>query len=230
VSADKLKKYVLPNLPENLKLELNADKTLITNLKDDRVRFLGYEISKSHDDTIVKKDSKGVKKRSVNETIQLLVPSEVINRHIRPFIENGKVASYKARVNLPVLDIINDYNSEIRGLYNYYSLATDVSVKLGKFKYYHYWSLMKTIAHKEKCSVSKVKKKYGMELTCSFSSSLSDTRKHPPSLHPTRPFPSGMRFSPMSPLLPPFLIAYCTIALSSTSRVRATASKNAKSI
>jgi len=162
--AEQIKQSVTRFLWETLKLELNADKTLITNLKDRRVRFLGYEISKSHDDTIVKKNSKGVKMRSINETIQLLVPAEVINQKIRQFISKGKVASVKRRVNLPVLDIINEYNSEIRGLYNYYSLATDVSVKLGKFKYYHYWSLMKTIAQKEKCSIAKVRAKYGVDV------------------------------------------------------------------
>ena len=162
--AEQIKQDITRFLRETLKLELNADKTLITNLKDNRVRFLGYEVSKSHDDTIVKKNSNGVKKRSINETIQLLVPAEVINRKIRPFINKGKVASVKRRVNLPVLDIINEYNSEIRGLYNYYSLATDVSVKLGKFKYYHYWSLMKTVAQKDKCSISKVRAKYGIDV------------------------------------------------------------------
>jgi group II intron reverse transcriptase/maturase len=162
--AEKIKQDVTLFLRDNLKLELSAEKTLITNLKDERVRFLGYEISKSHDDTIIKKNTKGVKKRSINETIQLLVPADVITKHIRPFIDKGKVASSKFRVNLPVLDIVNEYNAEIRGLYNYYSLATDVSVKLGKFKYYHYWSLMKTIAHKEKCSVAKVRKKYGIDV------------------------------------------------------------------
>ena len=162
--AEQIKSNVTLFLRKNLKLELNADKTLITNLKDERVRFLGYELSKSHDNTIIKKGSTGIKRRSVNETIQLLVPAEVINRHIQPFTENGKASSFKPRVNLPMLDIINEYNSEIRGLYNYYSLATDVSVKLNKFKYYHYWSLLKTIAHKEKSTTTKVKAKYGIDV------------------------------------------------------------------
>ena len=163
--AEQIKQDISRFLWETLKLELNADKTLITNLKNERVKFLGYEISKSLDNTIVKKrSSDGAKLRSVNETIQLLVPSEAINRKIQPFTQDGKAASFKPRVNLPILDIINEYNSEIRGLYNYYSLATDVSVKLNKFKYYHYWSLLRTIAHKEKSTVTKVKSKYGIDV------------------------------------------------------------------
>jgi len=163
--AEQIKQDVTRFLCETLKLELNADKTLITNLKNERVKFLGYEISKSLDNTIVKKRSgDNARLRSVNETIQLLVPSEVINRKIQPFTQDGKAASFKPRVNLPILDIINEYNSEIRGLYNYYSLATDVSTKLNKFKYYHYWSMLRTIAHKEKSTVTKVKSKYGIDV------------------------------------------------------------------
>jgi len=162
--AEQIKQNAARFLQETLKLELNADKTLITNLKNERTRFLGYEVAKSHDDTIVTKNCNGVKRRSVNETIQLLVPSEVISRKIQPFMENGKTTSFKPRVNLPLLDIINEYNSEIRGLYEYYSLATDVSVKIGKFKYYHYWSLLKTIAHKEKSTIAKVKAKHAIDV------------------------------------------------------------------
>jgi group II intron reverse transcriptase/maturase len=162
--AEQIKQDVTEFLCNTLKLELNADKTLITNLKDERVRFLGYELSKSHDDTIITKNSDGVKKRSVNETIQLLVPIEVINRKLQSFMENGKAASFRARVDLPILDIINEYNAEIRGLYEYYSLATDVAMKIGRFKYYHYTSLIRTIAHKEKSSYRKVKAKYGMDV------------------------------------------------------------------
>jgi group II intron reverse transcriptase/maturase len=162
--AEKTKENITIFLKENLKLELNAEKTVITNLKDSRVRFLGYEISKSHEDTKITKNSKGVKKRSINETIQLLVPGEVIRNKIQPFEEKGKPASFPARTNLPILDIIKEYNSEIGGLYNYYCLATDVSTKIGKFRYYHYTSLKKTIARKEKSSVEKIVKKYGLDV------------------------------------------------------------------
>lgn len=162
--AEQIKQDITEFLRNTLKLELNADKTLITNLKDERVRFLGYELSKSHDDTIITKNSVGVKKRSVNETIQLLVPSEVISRKLQAFMQNGKAASFRARVDLPILDIINEYNAEIRGLYEYYSLATDVAMKIGRFKYYHYTSLIRTIAHKEKSSYRKVKAKYGIDV------------------------------------------------------------------
>lgn len=148
----------------NLGLELNTEKTLITNLADQSVRFLGYEIAKTRENTALTENTLRVKKRAANETIQLLVPGEVITEKLKPFVRNGKAVHHNARINDPVLDILTQYNAEIRGLYQYYSLATDVSTKINKFRYYHYTSLQKTIARKEKCSVAQVTEKYGVDV------------------------------------------------------------------
>jgi group II intron reverse transcriptase/maturase len=151
-------------LSAELHLELSAEKTLITNLGDQSVRFLGYEIAKTRENTALTENTLGVKKRAANETIQLLVPAEVISEKLKPFVRNGKAVHHNARINDPILDILIQYNAEIRGLYNYYCLATDVSTKIGKFRYYHYTSLEKTIARKEKCSIAQVIEKYGVDV------------------------------------------------------------------
>lgn len=161
--AENIKKDIGNFLKDSLKLKLSEEKTLITNIGTNRVKFLGYEISKSKENTKLT-EVNGVKKRLTNGTIQLLVPNKVISDKLKMFTSNGKSVHHNARVNLPVLDIISQYNAEIRGLYNYYCLATDVSTKVGKFKYYHYFSLVKTIARKEKTSVAKVIDKYGIDV------------------------------------------------------------------
>lgn len=149
---------------ETLSLVLSPEKTLITNLSDQRVRFLGYEIAKTYENSKLTETSQGVKKRAANDTIQLLVPADVIREKLKPFVSNGKSIHHNARVNAPLLDTLTLYNAEIRGLYNYYCLATDVSTKIGKFKYYHYYSLLKTVARKEKCSVAQVINTYGIDV------------------------------------------------------------------
>lgn len=151
-------------LKANLQLELNLEQTQITNLGDTRVRFLDYEIAKTPANMARSEPKGGIKNCFINETVQLLVPSDVVRDKLKPFMKDGKSIHHGARVNLPILDILRQFNSEIRGLYNYYALATDVSAKIGKFKYYHYASLAKTIARKEKCSVKKVIDKYGVEV------------------------------------------------------------------
>ena len=147
-----------------LNLMLSEEKTVITNLSDRRVRFLGYEIAKTQENSKITETSQGVKKRAANGTIQLLVPADVIREKLEPFVRNGKAIHHNARVNAPLLDTLALYNAEIRGLYHYYCLATDVSTKIGKFKYYHYYSLLKTVARKEKCSIAQVISHYGMEV------------------------------------------------------------------
>lgn len=149
---------------ETLSLVLSPEKTLITHLSDRRVRFLGYEIAKTREDTKLTSNAHGVKKRTANGTIQLLVPADVIREKLKPFVRNGKAIHHNARVNAPLLDTLTTYNAEIRGLYNFYCLATDVSTKLGKFKFFHSYSLLKTVARKEKCSVAQVINRYGVDV------------------------------------------------------------------
>lgn len=83
---------------------------------------------------------------------------------LKLFVGNGKAIHHNARVNAPLLDTLMLYNAEIRGLYNFYCLATDVSTKLGKFKFFHYYSLLKTVARKEQCSIAQVMSRYGVEV------------------------------------------------------------------
>ncbi len=162
--AEHIRGEIRDFLWQELHLELNMEKTAITNLTDQRVRFLGYEIAKSKDNTVITENTLGVKKRAAKDTIQLLVPGDVIQEKLKPFVQNGKAIHHAARVNVPLFDLLTQYNAEIRGLYNYYCLATDVSTKIGKFKYYHYYSLLKTIACKEKCSIAQVISKYGVDV------------------------------------------------------------------
>ena len=147
-----------------LSLTLSEEKTVITNLRDRRVRFLGYEIAKTEENTKLTANRQGVRKRAANGSIQLLIPADVIRDKLKPFVRNGKAIHHNARVNAPLLDTLTLYNAEIRGLYNYYCLATDVSAKLGKFRYFHYYSLLKTVARKEKCSIAQVIRKYGVDV------------------------------------------------------------------
>ena len=162
--AERIREEIRDFLMQELQLELSMEKTLITNLSSQRVRFLGYEIAKTRENTVLTENTLGVKKRAANETIQLLVPGDVIREKLKPFVKNGKAIHHNARINVPLLDLITQYNAEIRGLYNYYCLATDVSKKLGKYRYYHYYSLLKTVARKEQCSIAQVIGKYGVDV------------------------------------------------------------------
>jgi group II intron reverse transcriptase/maturase len=162
--AEQIRESMRDFLERELQLELNREKTLLTNLADRRMRFLGYEVTRSRKGPQYTEDARGVKTRASGGSIHLLVPGDVIRESLKPFVRNGKAIHHNARINIPLLDLLAQYNAEIRGLYNYYSLASDVSKKLGTFRYYHYYSLLKTVARKEQCSITRVLSKYGVEV------------------------------------------------------------------
>jgi len=57
------------------------------------------------------------------------------------------------------IEILNQYNSEIVGLYNYYRIANNVSL-LHRFKYVMEYSIYKTFAAKYKSTVRKIRRKF----------------------------------------------------------------------
>jgi len=160
--AKQIRDGIAKFLNETLNIELSMGKTLITNILKDKTRFLGYEFHKAKDDSKIIKDSTGKLRRSINGIIQLRVPRDVINSKIKQFSRNGKPIHRSDRVNMPIIKIIKTYNSEIRGLYNYYRLAYNVGGQMGRFKHYHYFSLIKTICRKKKLSMKEVFSKYGI--------------------------------------------------------------------
>jgi hypothetical protein len=77
---------------------------------------------------------------------------------------NGQPAAVRAYSNQPIDHIIDHYNALIRGWYNYYQLAENVC-RLNYARYILQYSLAKTLAGKERSSVSKIFRKYGKDLT-----------------------------------------------------------------
>ena len=57
-------------------------------------------------------------------------------------------------------DILAQYNAEIRGLYNYYSLAINVSKECASFAFIMKMSMLKTLGWKLNTSARKVRQKY----------------------------------------------------------------------
>ena len=62
-------------------------------------------------------------------------------------------------IHLDDLEILKQYNSEIRGLYNYYKIANNVSV-LNDFNYVMKFSMFKTFGAKYKAHIGEIRDKY----------------------------------------------------------------------
>ena len=166
--AERIKADVKDFLKGALKLEMSEEKTKITH-SSDFARFLGYDICVSRSNAI-KYNEKGVAKREYSGRIMMYVPKEkwmgkLLEYHTFKIKldesgkEKWKTIHRGKLVNHPDIEIITKFNAEIRGLYNYYRLANNVSV-LNKFAYIMEYSMYKTFACKYRSTVKKIVDKY----------------------------------------------------------------------
>ena len=84
--AEEITRHLGAFLRDHLKLELSAEKTLITHARTQRARFLGYEIVTRWANHHL--DASG--RRSLNGFIGLRVPQDVLTRHCRDHSKKGK--------------------------------------------------------------------------------------------------------------------------------------------
>ncbi len=165
--ATKVKQDIKEFLLNELKLELSDEKTLITSGKDN-AKFLSYEITICQD-TKTRKTSRG-QCRVFNGRVKLYVPKEKWVNKLKQYnmlkIINVKGQKEKwkplERAELAFLkpnEIVMRYNEQIRGLYNYYKLANNVSV-LNKYYYIAEYSMCKTLALKYRITMTKAKLKF----------------------------------------------------------------------
>jgi group II intron reverse transcriptase/maturase len=152
--AQEIKEKLHQFLQDNLKLEMSMEKTKITHAKTMAARFLGYDIKvRSSKDRIDDRN-----RRSVSEQIELRVPRDVIDANVAKRLANGKAIHRPELRNMSDFAIIRQYQSEYRGLVNYYLMARNVG-ELSKYHWAMRASLLKTLAGKHKTTVTKIAKK-----------------------------------------------------------------------
>ena len=151
---------------DELKMELSEDKTLITH-SSKCARFLGYDVRVRRSGKIKRGGPGHVKMRTLNGGVELLVP---LNDKICQFVFTKGVAIQKKDgsmfpvhrkylVGLTDLEIVSVYNAELRGICNYYGMASNFC-KLHYFAYLMEYSCLKTLASKHKTSLSKIINKF----------------------------------------------------------------------
>lgn len=165
--AIKVKQDIKEFLANKLRLELSDEKTLITSGKD-KAKFLSYEITICQD-TGTTKTSRG-QSRVYFGRVKLYVPKDKWINKLKQYnmlkvinakgqkekwkpLERGELAYLKPN------EIVMKYNEQIRGLYNYYKLANNVSV-LNKYYYIAEYSMYKTFALKYRITMTQAKLKF----------------------------------------------------------------------
>jgi len=163
--CEKIKKQFSEFISQSLKMELSDEKTLITH-SNQYARFLGYDIRVRREQKL-KPNGMGSLSRTLNNKVELNVPLE---DKIMPFLfeklaikqeHDGTIepAPRKYLYRCTDLEIISSYNSELRGICNYYKLAGNYT-KLNYFAYLMEYSCLKTLAGKHDSTTRKIKTKY----------------------------------------------------------------------
>lgn len=165
--CEKIKKDIAEFLFRKLGLELSQEKTLITHGQK-KAHFLGYSIyvRKSN---LPKKDKLGRMVRNYGGRIVLEVESSTMRDKLLSlkameitYVDGKEIWKPKARYSMKDsddLEILRTYNSEIRGFYNYYSIANNSSI-INSFKYIMEYSMYKTYATKYRTTKHKIIEKY----------------------------------------------------------------------
>lgn len=155
-------------LRSHCEAELNDEKTLITNIMDNKFEFLGADIRKPRRTNITTirngVDLRIVPRIFVNAPIYKLIQKLIDTGFIRRD-KAGKIwpLSYNKIVNLSHYEIIKFYNSKINGIVNYYSFASN-RPKLQRILYYLQFSCAYTLATKYKSTMPKMFQKFGNSL------------------------------------------------------------------
>jgi group II intron reverse transcriptase/maturase len=152
--ADRIRTRLAQFLHDDLKLELSGEKTLITHARTQAAKFLGYEITVAHDD---RRLTGG--RRKLNGTVQLRVPETAITAKCAPYLQRGKPASRPALKDRDDHAIISTYGAEYRGIVQYYLLAGNVW-RLNRLEWVMKTSMLKTLAHRHRSTVTKMARKY----------------------------------------------------------------------
>lgn len=166
--AIKIKADIKEYLDSKLRLELSEEKTLVT-YSNNPAKFLGFEI-RNRKCAETRRDTLGRKKRSRNKTVEIRIPKDTVKKKLLDYdvVEikkhNGKeIWKPKARPELNFnddLEILQRYNSEIRGFYNYFGIGVNCAKQMNNFGYIMEYSMYKTFAAKYRSKVTKICRKY----------------------------------------------------------------------
>jgi len=124
--AIKWKERIAQFLKSELKLSLSDEKTTITNVRRNRIKFLGFEYK-----VVRGKAKKGFVSRTKPST-------EKVKTKVKELLKRIKQLKRQPTVE-KVIHHINLINSTIRGIINYYRSTTWANVELARFAYKLNW-------------------------------------------------------------------------------------------
>lgn len=157
--CEQIKANLQDFIATTLRMELSKEKTLITH-SNQYARFLGYDVRVRRDGTV--KRLPGLSpRRTLSNKVELSIP---LQEKIETFLftkgvveqRGGKLVPIwrKSLTRLSPLEIVDTYNAELRGICNYYCMASNYA-SLNYFSYLMEYSCLKTLSAKARRSLRK---------------------------------------------------------------------------
>jgi hypothetical protein len=177
--AEEIKLDVRDFLKKNLDIELNLEKTKVTNINKEAILFLGYLIKAASKKYYESKTHKreGIPQRAAYGTIKLYTPITNVIDKLRAKLFVHKTCDqgiyFGPWVNLSDYEIVIRYRSTLMGLINYYVLS-DEKKAARTIKYLLTYSALHTLAAKYKTSLAKTVGKYGKKVTVKLGTKTID--------------------------------------------------------
>jgi hypothetical protein len=162
--CEQIKAMLSKFIAEKLKMELSDEKTLITH-SNEYARFVGYDVRGRRNNKVKAKSDHT--QRTLSNSVELNIPLD--DKIMKFLFSKGIVEQRMGGEIMPIkrnkilhctpLEIVNTYDAELRGLSNYYSLASNFNA-LNYFSYLMEYSCLKTLASKHKCNIGQIKERY----------------------------------------------------------------------
>jgi len=163
-----IKEQISNWLKDHLKLQLDENKTNITDLTRNKAKFLGFTIFHKKKRIIKKLMSNGaiIRQRS---TVPLTIGID--HERVRNRLQHGSIINenLEPRSNLLYLQLnpvkmIIKYRQRLEGLINYYHNVITYENELNFYYYAYKFSCLKTLARRRKQSMKSITLRHGHEL------------------------------------------------------------------
>jgi hypothetical protein len=92
------------------------------------------------------------------------MPQKVVRKYQERHSRKGKIIHRAELVDDTDYTILQRYQAVLRGVYNYYCMAANVSRRMNRIKRILQTSMMKTLANKHRCRVKEIRKRYQVVL------------------------------------------------------------------
>ena len=137
--AERVLYGVVEWLQKRLKLNVSMEKTRIVNLRKQYGEFLGIEIR--------------TKRKGEKDVIASHMCRKAIERSKKALKEQIKVIQHSGNKN-QIIENIQLYNSEVRGIHNYFRMATDIIVDCQEIHNSLYMMMYNRLKPLKKCTLS----------------------------------------------------------------------------